>query len=156
MSGAVHGAGTPAPPRGARTATVAVTALAAPFGYAVEALVRALLLPPELEAVREAWSPGLTNAAWVLVALGVVAVPFGLRVKRWHERRAIARLGDRATEAARARAEIEALLVGTSVVQIPSLLAIGLAMFGATATPVLVGIAVATCGIAVQARAKPA
>lgn len=150
------GAAAAAPSRGTRTATIAVTALAAPLGYGVEALVRTLLLPPELQAVREAWAPGLTTTAWVLVALGVAAIPLGLSVKRWHERRALARLGDRATAAARARAEIEALLLGTSVAQVPSLLAIGLAMFGAGSVPVLVGIGVATIGIGVQAASKPA
>jgi hypothetical protein len=133
-----------------RWALIALLVATAPVGLALESGLRTLLFPPELDEVRAAFAPSLTPIAWGFAALTAAALPLGILAKRAFARRALARFGEGATKAQRDRVGFEALLVGTSVSQLPALLGGLLVMFGAALTPVLVAIAVATLAILLQ------
>jgi hypothetical protein len=122
---------------------------AAPIAFALEVLLRSLLLPASFERARADLRPTLTPVAWVLLAVCVPAVLLGWSTNRWLVRRELARLRD-PSPTQRRRVQLEALLLATSIPQLPALLAIVASMFGAENTPVLLTLAVSTAGVVAQ------
>jgi len=122
---------------------------AAPIAFGLEMVLRALLSPASFERARAELRPTLTPVAWVLFALCVPAVVLGWSTNRWLVRRELGRLRE-PTPTQRARVELEALLLATSIPQLPALLAIVASMFGAEILPVLLTLAVSTAGVVAQ------
>jgi hypothetical protein len=126
-------------------------ASAAPAAFGVEAAARALFFPPDFEPIRAELEPTLTTVAWVLLVLTLGSIPLGLACNRWLVRRGLAGVAE-PTPARRERVELEALLLSSSIPQLPALLATVAAMGGARATPVVVTLVVSTVGVLLQAR----
>jgi len=127
---------------------IVAVALATPGALGVETLARALLLPADLEQVRQDLRPTLTPVAWALLVLTVVAVPLGLGAQRALSRRWLAR-AEAAGAGPKKRAEVrfEAFFVGASVPQIPAVIATLVLTAGAEALPVLIAAGVSAAGV---------
>lgn len=127
---------------------LALIAVSTPAMFGVESLLRRLLLPPEFEQVRAWLGPSITPYVWGLAAAAAVAAPVALRLQRSFVQRALSRL-DRAHRDAQSepRARFDALILSTSVVQVPALLAVLGYLLGADLVPVIVAIVVATVGV---------
>jgi hypothetical protein len=155
------GRGLPAAPRPVpqgprRGTTLAFIALAAPIALAVELAVRALVPIPGMAEIRADLGAPATTLAWAMLLACLPAGLLGQRVRRSLVRRGLARRPD-ASPAARATIELEALLLATTVPQVPALLAIVAAMFGAELRPVLLTVALSTFAVMAQglgARAR--
>jgi hypothetical protein len=137
-----------------RLSTLVLVVTAVPMGYAMESGLRALLLPPELEALRRELSPALTEVAWVLFGLCFPASLVGLWAKRLLRRRILAGLARGATPqpAQQERAETEAYLLASSIPQIPALFATVASLGGASPVPVVAALAISTVGVVLQAH----
>lgn len=142
---ASESASRPGGPAG-RIWTVLFVASAAPGAVAVEVLARTLLFPAELLAFRADLEGALTSVAWGLCALTLPAVALGLWAQQSLVRRGLARLGEITAERS-ARVELEALLLASSIPQVPALLGAVAAMGGAAAAPVLATVAISTAGV---------
>jgi hypothetical protein len=127
-----------------------VIALATPAALGVETLLRVLLLPAEIAGLREDLRPALTPLAWGLVALTCLAVPLGFATRSAMERRLLAKAEP--TPKKRAEAAFEAVFVGTSVPQIPALLATIALTAGAEALPVLLAVGVSAAAVVAIAQ----
>ena len=119
---------------------------AAPIAFVFELALRTLLFPPEFELLRAELRPTSTSVAWVLLALCVPSVPLGMLAKRALVRSELAKLREPSAQR-RARVELEALLLATSIPQLPALLATLTFMFGSALLPVLITLAVSTLGV---------
>lgn len=134
--------------RGKTLLLLAVIAVSTPFALVVETVMRELLFPPDFELVREWLRPTLTRWAWVTPPLAAAFTLFGLRLHNWYAARQVAKLPqERRTPDAVARAHFDALILSTSMPQIPALLATFAFMMGASVTPVVVAMVVATAGV---------
>jgi hypothetical protein len=129
---------------------LAIVAVSTPTALAAEALVRRLLLPPELEEMREWLHPKVAPVGWALVAW-----------RRWRSswpRAPSAALRGRAreqpatlAEAERAgRARMETMLLTTSVAQVPALLGTVAFTFGADPLATWLTIGIGTLGVVAQ------
>jgi hypothetical protein len=117
----------------------------------IESLLRWLMVPPEFEEVRIWLRPSITPYVWGLAAAAAVAGPIAFRLQRFLVRRTLARspfaYGEDGIED---KARFDALILSTSVVQVPALLATVCYLLGAAPLPVVVVIVVATVGVIVQ------
>ncbi len=121
-------------------------AVAVPFALALEALLRVLVFPPELELVRESWGPGITPWVWRLVPVSAL-VDVGAYVLQLELQR---RARSMPVDAAQKRwKRFEGLMISASVAQIPGLVAAFCFMLGASLTSVLAVVAVSTAGVVV-------
>ena len=140
------------------TALILMTVVAAPIALVFETILRKLLFPPEFDELRELLSADLTPIAWAFVGLtgllGVVGIAFQSRLAA----RAVAKIPETHRTPARAqKAELGAFMLAASIPQIPAILATFAFMWGASLTPVLTAIGIATLAIVVQAvRARGA
>jgi hypothetical protein len=120
-------------------------AVAAPMALALESLLRAALLPPDFELLREAWGPRVTPWVWRLVPVAAVsdAAAFALQLH----------LQKRATTLATARQRrwkrFEGLMISASVAQIPGFLAAVAFLVGADLGAVLACVGISTAGVMV-------
>jgi hypothetical protein len=139
------------------TALILATLVAAPMALGLETVLRRLLFPPEFDELRAALAGTLTPIVWGLVGLTALAGLFGITMQARLAARAVAKLrADARTEARIHKAELGAFMLAASIPQIPAILATLGFMWGASLTPVIVAIAVATVAIVVQAiRAAP-
>jgi hypothetical protein len=133
-------------------AVVVLIAVSAPLALGFETLLRKLVFVPligaELREVREFYWPELTdelrqavltNTAWVLVLVSVLAGVLGVVLLR------------RAARRQRDLAEVrDQLLLLTSIPQVPAILATLCFAFGSSLLPVLVSMAVSTVFVFVQ------
>lgn len=129
-------------------ATTLVIALATPGALGLETLARVLLLPAELEALRIELRPALTPLAWGLLAMTGLAVPLGVATQRVMRRRSLAKV--EATGGGpkkRAEARFEAMFVGTSVPQIPAILATLALTAGSEALPVVLAVVLSAAAV---------
>jgi hypothetical protein len=140
----------PAPRAWRRVWVLLFIASAAPAAFAVEAAARALLFPADFEVLRAELEPTLTIVAWTLLAVCVASIPLGLACNRWLVRRGLAGPSE-ASPARRERVELEALLLSSSIPQLPALLATVATLGGARVTPVLATLVVSTLGVLLQA-----
>ncbi|MCX4246637.1 hypothetical protein [Paraliomyxa miuraensis] len=123
-------------------------ALSTPMALAVESGMRRLLMPPDFERVRAWLSPTLTPWAWATVPLTVAATGLGwwlVRVLARRELRVVRR--GMTAEQARRKADFEALMLASSAPQVPAVAATMLFMLGASPTPVVVSMVLATLGV---------
>ena len=127
------------------------TIVAAPAALGLETVLRRLLFPDEFELVREFLRTALTPVAWVFVALAVVGAAAGLVLQRSLAIQRLSRLPPDAPLSARYGAVVGVFLLTTVLPQLPSILVTFCFMFGSSIVPVLVGIAVTTVGVVLQA-----
>lgn len=137
-----------APGRAKFYGVLAVVATSTPLAMLVEAGMRRLTFPPEFDEVRLWLRPAITPWTWIAVPLGVVAIPLAAAVQRWLVARSLAKLPEaRRTEAERVSCEYDAMLLSTSITQLPAVLATVAFMFGAALPPVATAMAIATVGV---------
>lgn len=133
---------------------VLLIAASAPLALALETLLRNYVLLPmvgaELRELREFFWPELTDelrqtvlthAAWVLVAVTVLAGVLGVVLLR--------RVARRQRDAAGVR---DAVFLLTSIPQVPAILATLCFAFGSRLGPVLVSMAISTAFVLAQGR----
>lgn len=129
---------------------LAFVALSTPAALGLESLMRAFLLPPAMEELRAWLRPQLAPVAWALVALAAGSIALAVflqpRAYRGALRRQPAGLDPRSREA---KARFDALLIVTSLPQIPALLATIAFTFGAEPLPTLLTIGLGTAGVLV-------
>jgi hypothetical protein len=129
---------------------VAIVAISTPLAVALESLLRQWMFPPEFEDVRAWLEPSITPWMWLTPLACALGIPIGLRLHRWLVRRTIARMPvERRTPVAEANAVTDALLLSTSVPQVPAIVATMGLLLGSALTPVLVATATATVGVLV-------
>lgn len=131
---------------------VLLIALSAPLALGLETLIRKFVLMPmvgpELAEIREFYWPALTDelrraamtqAAWVLVGVTLVAGVVGVVLLRRAGRRelGVGKLRDR-------------LFLLTSIPQVPAILATLCFAFGSALLPVLIGMAISTAFVLAQ------
>ena len=138
-------------PRSNRRWLIIFTATAVPLALGFEALVRAFLLPPEFEEVREFLGPAMTVFAWAMVVLTLATVLIGILLQRWMTRRAELAAPKQGKTPAEARASMGPFLLAASIPQAPAILA-GLSLLaGAELLPVLLAVGSSTAGVCIQA-----
>lgn len=146
----------PAPRESPSLVTVLVIALATPAALGLETLARVLLLPADLELLRQELRPTLTPLAWGLLALTCLAAPLGLATRKAMERRLLAKV--EATSGGprkRAEAVFEATFVGTSVPQIPAVFATFALTAGSAPLPVLLAVGASAAAVVAIAFVRP-
>lgn len=128
-----------------------LTVLAAPGALGFETLLRALLFPPDFELLRAFLSPVLTHLAWVLGLVAAAGSLIGLALQRSIAHKRLARLPEGASEEVRYQQVLAVFLLTTAAPQIPAILATFALMFGASLTPVLIGVGICSLGVIAQA-----
>lgn len=129
---------------------VAIVAISTPLAVVVESVLRQWMFPPEFDEVRAWLQPRITPWMWISPLLSALGVPLGLRLHRWLVRRTIARLpAHRRNPTTEANAVTDALLLSTSVPQVPAIVATMGLLLGSLLLPVVVATAVATAGVLV-------
>lgn len=137
-----------APTRARLVGLLGLVALSTPLALVVETGVRRLMMPPDFDAVRAWLSPALTPWAWATVPAAVAATGLSWWLYRVLARRELRRRRPGLTEAeARAKAELEAVLLASSAPQVPAVIATMLFMMGAEVLPVAVAMGVAMLGV---------
>jgi hypothetical protein len=135
-------------------AILALIAVSTPAMLGVESLLRWLMLPPDFEEIRIWLRPSITPYVWALAAAAALAVPIAFRLQRFLVRRTLARESPAyRDDMSEAKARFDALILSTSVVQVPALLATVCYLLGAALLPVTVAIVVATIGVIAQGLA---
>jgi len=134
--------------RAARIGVVALVATSAPLALAFETLLRRLLLPPELEALRGDLGPLATDIAWLLTAACVAAAALGLWLqRRWCLRR-VQETRSRGGDVPRALTD--RTFLSMSVPQVPAILATVAFGWGSAATPVIAAMVISSLGVVAQ------
>lgn len=137
-----------APSRARLVGLLGLVALSTPLAVVVETGVRRLMMPPDFDAVRAWLSPALTPWAWATVPAAVAATGLSWWLYRVLTRRELRRRRPGLSEAeARAKAELEAVLLASSAPQVPAVVATMLFMMGAEGLPVAVAMGVAMLGV---------
>lgn len=127
---------------------LAIIGLSTPTAMVAETVMRRLVMPPEVETLRDWLRPVITPWVWWAIPATAVAVVVGARLHRWLYRRELPRhLTRLPPERAREKAEFEALMLSTSAPQLPALAATIAFMFGSELAPVLAAIAAGTVGV---------
>ncbi len=130
---------------------LAIVAVSTPTALAAEALVRRLLLPPELEEMREWLHPKVAPVGWALVGVAALAVVLAFALHRRLFAAALASKPATLAEAERAgRARMETMLLTTSVAQVPALLGTVAFTFGADPLATWLTIGIGTLGVVAQ------
>jgi hypothetical protein len=137
-------------PRGRALRVVAIVAVSTPLAVVVETVLRRYIMPPEFDEVRAWLRPTITPWMWAAPLFAAIGVPLGLRLHHWLVKRGLARIpAHRRNAATEANAVTDAMLLSTSVPQVPAVVAtLGLLM-GSALPPVLVATGVATVGVLV-------
>lgn len=132
---------------------IAAIALSTPLALALESGLRQLVFPPEFEELRALVGPAASPWAW----LGPVAVGLTVPVAVWMQprlaRHHLARRRARGLRASEDGARFEALMIATSLPQIPAVAATLAFMFGSAWPPVVATVAASTVGVLVVGTA---
>jgi hypothetical protein len=122
--------------------------ISTPLALAVETFLRSIMFPPEFEEVRMYLRPSLEVPVWSLLALVALTTYVGIRRMEGRiERRMAKRPESEQTQHYRDKDTLDAIVIFTSLPQVPAIMATFCFMFGARLTPVLVNMAVATLGV---------
>ncbi len=117
-------------------ALVALTIAAAPAALALETLLRWLLFPPEMEALREIIGPTLTWVCWGLLLATALVGALSLPLFDRAVQRAVKRVPEpRRSGKLIRRKKTGAFMLVSSLPQIPVLLATVAVMLGASIVP---------------------
>jgi len=136
--------------RGRALVVVAIVAISTPLAIVFETVARRWMMPPEFEEVRAWLEPSVTPWMWLTPFAAALGIPLGLRLQRWLVARNLARIPDhRRSPVTEATAVSDAMLLSTSVPQVPAVLATLGLLIGSAPTPVLLATAVATAGVLV-------
>lgn len=142
-----------APSRARPYGVLALICLSTPAALGVETLLRRLMMPPEFDDVRAWLSPTLTPWAWATVPVTVAATGLGwwlfaALTRRALNRRALnKRRPEHSEHEARAKAQLNAIMLASSAPQVPAVAATMLFTMGAALTPVLVAMGTAMLGV---------
>lgn len=120
-------------------------AASTPFALAVETGLRQLLFPPEFAEIRSFLRPTLTRWTWWTPVAAAASIPCAFWLQRRLTR--VRLRGKARTPEAAAAAHFDALMLSTSVPQVPALLATFGFMFGSSLAPVAAAMAVAMAGV---------
>ncbi len=126
-----------------------LVAASTPLALAAETGLRRLMFPPEFDEVRLWLRPQITPWLWLAPITCALAIPLGLFVQRYLVARSLRTATGTLTTAMRASIEVDALLLATSVPQVPAILATMGFTLGAAIDPIAAAIAIATLGIMV-------
>ena len=125
-----------------------LVALSTVLALAVETGVRRMMMPPDFEQVRAWLSPTLEPWAWAIAVVTAFACAGGWWLFGVLLRRGLARARPGlAPDRARARAELDAAILASSVPQVPAVVGTMLFMMGAPLLPVVTAMAVAVLGV---------
>lgn len=139
-----------ASPRTRALRIIAIVAVSTPLAVVFETLLRRWMMPPEFEEVRAWWEPSVTPWMWPMPPLALLGIPLGFALQRWLVRRNLARLPEhRRTPDVESKAVLDAMLLSTSVPQVPAVIATMGLLVGSKPLPVLLATAVATAGVLV-------
>lgn len=133
---------------------LALVAASTPLALGAETLVRRLFFPPAFQELRAWLGPSLSPWAWACAPLALLAGVAALLLQPRVRRRALAKLAPGDPDAA-GKAELETLMICTSVPQLPALLATVGFMLGADLRAVAAAIAAGVAGVLLQGRSRP-
>lgn len=123
-------------------------AVSTPLALVVETGLRRIMFPPEFEEIRMFLRPSLALPTWSLLGLVVLTTLLG---QRWQQRRVDKRMAARPPEQQtahyRTKETFDALVLFTSLPQLPAVLATFCFMFGAPLLPVVANMVAATGGV---------
>lgn len=138
----------PPPSRAKFFGVLALVAASTPIALAFETGLRQIMFPPEFDDVRMWLRPTITPWVWLAPVLSALGLPLGFALQRWLVRRDLARIApEQRTDGRRATAELEAMLLSTSVPQLPAVISTFAFMAGSHLLPVVAAMVVATAGI---------
>jgi hypothetical protein len=129
-----------------------MTMVAVPAALAAETLLRWLLFPPELEALRAELRDVLTWVGWALVGVTAVTSWLAPRIQRRLTKRALRRI----PEGMRTRERVElsrtgAFLLSSTLPQVPAISATLATMLGASYGPAITAAVIVTVAIGILA-----
>lgn len=125
-----------------------LVAVSTPLALALETGLRRIMFPPDFDEVRMWLRPSITPWVWLAPLAAAVAIPLGAKLQRWLVARSMDALPPaRRTAHERAECEIDALLLSTSVPQVPAVLATMAFMLGSALVPVVAAMVVSTAGV---------
>ncbi len=123
-------------------------ALSTPLALVVETGLRKIMFPPEFEEVRDFLRPTLTGPVWLLLPIVALCTFAAVRwLGRRVDKRMAARPTEEQTDAYRTKETFDAMMLFTSLPQVPAIFGTFMFMFGAALTPVVVVMAAATLGV---------
>lgn len=130
---------------------LAVIAVSTPAALGLEVLVRRLLLPPDVEEMRLWLNETVGPPSWALlgVALAAIAAALSLQPRLFAHSLAAKRVSMPEHERVE-RSRMQALLLSTSICQVPALLATVGFTFGADALAVGLTVGLGTLGVLLQ------
>ncbi len=127
---------------------LAVIGVSTPMTLLVETAIRHLVMPPEFEQVRAWLGPQVTPWVWGMVPLTVLATAGAVPLQRYLYRGEFAeREAKLGADKAHDKAVFESLMLSTSAPQFPALLATFGYLCGASPTPVVWTMVLATIGV---------
>lgn len=136
--------------RARRLALTAIIAISAPMSLALESVVRAYVMAPEAEELRQFFSPTLTLVAWGLAA---ATIPFGILgavLRRIWVARLLIQHAAGELRKPLARLVLDRFLLSASIPQIPAIAATIVVMLGARMPPAIVAMVGSSAAILVQ------
>ena len=120
-----------------RLLLVLAIALAGPMAFGLDLLARQLIFRDQPEELRAFFAEHATNFGWFIVPLPLIGGILGFLLYPSMLRKALAKVGDGATEVAKNGAELKVLFFTTTMAQLPALLGDVSVMMGARFTPAL-------------------
>ena len=127
---------------------IGIITVSTPLALAAETFLRKLMFPPDFEQVRMYFRPALEWPTWSMLSLVLLTTVAGVRgMERRIERRMAKRPPKEQTQRYRDKETLDAIVMFSSLPQIPAVLATFCFMVGAPLLPVVVNLVVATAAV---------
>ena len=127
---------------------IGIITISTPLALVVETFLRGLMFPPEFEEVRMYLRPALALPTWSLLSLVLLTTYAGVRgMERRIARRMAKRPPSEQTQRYRDKETFDAIVMFTSLPQVPAILATFCFMVGAPLTPVIANMVAATAAV---------
>ena len=127
---------------------IGVITVSTPLALAAESFLRKLMFPPEFEEVRAYLRPALEWPTWSLLSLVLLTTYAGVRgMERRIERRMGKRPAQEQTQRHRDKETLDAIVMFSTLPQVPGILATLCFMVGAPLLPVAVNMLAATLAV---------